>query len=629
MNFLFQEEKTEAFAISAELVDSLGFGTIESLKCVTIGKLNQLMREPLSAFGVKLLKDVFQLEDTQQTQMLESLLYVGKGYNIFNDSTVTSAIFENSQMNETPFGIIIPDGFTMLKVNKSEIFMESFEDDKAFIKGRLASLGLDAQAMVDPMMFSIGAKAGFSKASKQSGSTSVEEKSYLLERRLFKLELRDLHHRGLKVTKAFRNGVERLPSKYKPNDSKVRAAYKDFFDNWGQYLVQSAYGGGSVETKVNVESTSSSKVAELTVRADLDAVFFNLAGGPNVRGGLHARGKKSDQKRMSARLATNHLKWSGGDHQYHKLNLQDVEPEDWSMWNISLASEPEVLTTNMKLTAIHNVVELVDPKKVQGCREAMEDLVGGKFIEMKIREEAEEMKKKYDDSIATTREDVAKRSADTDGPCFPGNANIFVNRNESILSICMKDVVVGDEVLTLTKHGKAIFSEVFMFNHMDRDAIHPFLKFSLDDGGELEISDRHMIFRVTDEEKKTTETIFAEDLSVGDCLLMFDQNSQATKVVRVTAVDKVLETGFYAPITKDGSIIVNNIWSSCYCEVPPYNLESLKYIIDAQSVAHFGMTPFRLMSHIGPMKKFLQVPEGQNMPPAITWAINNMLPYVK
>jgi hypothetical protein len=53
-----------------------------------------------------------------------------------------------------------------------------------------------------------------------------------------------------------------------------------------------------------------------------------------------------------------------------------MDPENWKRWEMSLMEKPEILTTQMSLTPIYRLVRLVDKKKGQGCREALEDILG-------------------------------------------------------------------------------------------------------------------------------------------------------------------------------------------------------------------------------------------------------------
>ena len=111
--------------------------------------------------------------------------------------------------------------------------------------------------------------------------------------------------------------------------------------------------------------------------------------------------------------------------------------------------------------------------------------------------------------------------------------------------ISMDSLEIGDYV----RSGKD-FSRVFSFAHLDLDAEANFLQIHTEGSvAPLEITDKHMLFR-------NDKAVSAEEVSVGD---MLGDN----KVTKITSVKR---TGLYAPITYDGSIVVNGIKSSCYVQ---------------------------------------------------------------
>jgi len=111
--------------------------------------------------------------------------------------------------------------------------------------------------------------------------------------------------------------------------------------------------------------------------------------------------------------------------------------------------------------------------------------------------------------------------------------------------ISMDSLEIGDYV----RSGKD-FSQVFSFAHLDLDAEANFLQIHTEGSvAPLEITDKHMLFR-------NDKAVSAKEVSVGD---MLGDN----KVTKITSVKR---TGLYAPITYDGSIVVNGIKSSCYVQ---------------------------------------------------------------
>jgi len=112
--------------------------------------------------------------------------------------------------------------------------------------------------------------------------------------------------------------------------------------------------------------------------------------------------------------------------------------------------------------------------------------------------------------------------------------------------ISMDSLEIGDYV----RSGKD-FSRVFSFGHLERDVEYDFLQIHTEgSAAPLELTKNHMVF-------SNDKPVRAEQVSVGD---MLGDN-------KVTDIISTKSTGLYAPITYDGSIVVNGIKSSCYVEM--------------------------------------------------------------
>ena len=85
---------------------------------------------------------------------------------------------------------------------------------------------------------------------------------------------------------------------------------------------------------------------------------------------------------------------------------------------------------------------------------------------------------------------------------------------------------------------------------MERDVEHDFLQIHTEgSAAPLELTKNHMVFR-------NDKAVRADEVSVGD--MLGDK--------KVTDITSTKSTGLYAPITYDGSIVVNGIKSSCYVQ---------------------------------------------------------------
>lgn len=81
-----------------------------------------------------------------------------------------------------------------------------------------------------------------------------------------------------------------------------------------------------------------------------------------------------------------------------------------------------------------------------------------------------------------------------------------------------------------------------------------------------------------------TKTKYAEKININDILLVRENNSLVEDVVE--RIEPILLTGVYAPLTKTGTILVNDVAVSCYA------------VVDSQSIAHWSFAPVRIIVNI-------------------------------
>ena len=163
--------------------------------------------------------------------------------------------------------------------------------------------------------------------------------------------------------------------------------------------------------------------------------------------------------------------------------------------------------------------------------------------------------------------------------CFPGVSRVTL---KSGLSIRMRQLQIGDRIKTLGTNGKPMFSEVIGFLHRETGSVAQFYSLEVKGGRVLRSSPQHLVFR---KEKFASQTaVFASDIRLGDFLLISDKNvSYYRAVVRISMVT---ETGVYAPLTEQGSLLVDGVLVSCYAHW------------NSHHVAHLAMAPLRVLYRI-------------------------------
>lgn len=147
----------------------------------------------------------------------------------------------------------------------------------------------------------------------------------------------------------------------------------------------------------------------------------------------------------------------------------------------------------------------------------------------------------------------------------------------------MNQLEIGDKVLSVDSTGSTIYSEVLMFLDRDTEQKREFVKITTSGNSTITVTPAHLLL-VWRPNKKLTNYLFAEKVEEGDQLLV---NSNGILIPqKVVSVTTELLAGFYAPLTQEGTIIVDSIAASCYA------------LIDSQTIAHYSFMPIRTFNKI-------------------------------
>ena len=155
---------------------------------------------------------------------------------------------------------------------------------------------------------------------------------------------------------------------------------QDFFNNWGQYVVVQAYAGGSMEVQLsNTRDEESDGASSLiAARVKISAMMHTVEAsqdGPQVSYGIGGkRGKESlGSDKFFAGSST--INWTGGDTDFQVPSLDNINADLLHQWEQSLSIKPGVLTTDLTLVPIYEIVD--DEDKRLTLRDALDDLLTG------------------------------------------------------------------------------------------------------------------------------------------------------------------------------------------------------------------------------------------------------------
>lgn len=190
-------------------------------------------------------------------------------------------------------------------------------------------------------------------------------------------------------------------------------------------------------------------------------------------------------------------------------------------------------------------------------------------------------------SVCLSDHSVAAKS----GGCFPGEALVTLESG-GLKSI--SDLRPGERVLASAGGGDLVYSEVLAF--LDRDPVSWKLFYTLqtEAGAHLSLTAAHLVFV---SEGNCSEgaapapgalrTVYASEAQPGQCVLVSEgeagQRLREGRLSRIIRVRVRESRGAYAPLTQQGTVVVDGVVASCYA------------VVEQHSLAHWAFSPLRLI----------------------------------
>ena len=170
------------------------------------------------------------------------------------------------------------------------------------------------------------------------------------------------------------------------------------------------------------------------------------------------------------------------------------------------------------------------------------------------------------------------------GGCFPGTSTVSLEGGQTTT---MDRLSIGDRVEALDHKGALVFSEIIAFLHRTPDELMLFLELELDEGAKITLTEDHMIYATSSKTSGDVQLAsvlgnpyFAGHVRLGDTL--YRNNGTSFQKSKVNRISQAVHTGVYAPLTREGTIVVDSMAASCYASFASH------------SIAQASMTPLRL-----------------------------------
>jgi hypothetical protein len=135
---------------------------------------------------------------------------------------------------------------------------------------------------------------------------------------------------------------------------------------------------------------------------------------------------------------------------------------------------------------------------------------------------------------------------------------------------------IGEQVRVINENGQVTYSSIIAFLHRDVNQ-HALYRRIRTETARIELSKRHLIHH------RQKGFIWAEQLNTGDEILVASsEHDKQTQWEEILEISDVHKQGLMAPLTEQGTIIINNIHASCYA------------LVKSHRVAHAALAPYRI-----------------------------------
>uniref|UniRef100_A0A8C2XU02 Hedgehog protein n=1 Tax=Cyclopterus lumpus TaxID=8103 RepID=A0A8C2XU02_CYCLU len=173
------------------------------------------------------------------------------------------------------------------------------------------------------------------------------------------------------------------------------------------------------------------------------------------------------------------------------------------------------------------------------------------------------------------------------GGCFPGEASVTLagGAQKSI-----GELRPGERVLASAGGGEMVYSEVLVFLDRDPATWKLFYTLHTEAGARLSLTAAHLVFVSGGNcsegalaGRGALGTVYASDAQPGQCVLVSRGGARRGRLSRITRVSTGESRGAFAPLTQQGTLVVDGVVASCYA------------VVDQHALAHWAFSPLRLI----------------------------------
>ncbi|KAM8823089.1 sonic hedgehog protein isoform 2-T2 [Spinachia spinachia] len=166
------------------------------------------------------------------------------------------------------------------------------------------------------------------------------------------------------------------------------------------------------------------------------------------------------------------------------------------------------------------------------------------------------------------------------GGCFPGSSTVTLQDGTKK---AVKHLQSGDRVLAGDDGGNPVYTDFIMFIDQDSTTTRLFHVIESDAGQKIALTAAHLLFVGRNATGgKRMSAIFASQVRPGQRVFVFDAERSRLEPVTVNRIYTQEHQGSFAPVTAQGTVVVDQVLASCYA------------VIEDHELAHWALGPVRL-----------------------------------
>ncbi|XP_034024206.1 sonic hedgehog protein A [Thalassophryne amazonica] len=189
------------------------------------------------------------------------------------------------------------------------------------------------------------------------------------------------------------------------------------------------------------------------------------------------------------------------------------------------------------------------------------------------------------------------------GGCFPGSSSVTLqdgSRKE------VRDLRAGDKVLAVDDDGNPVYTDFIMFIDREPNARRIFYVIETDSGHKLTLTAAHLLFVSRNSTERRLSAVFASAVRPGHEVFVFDERRRRLEPKTVKRIYTQAHEGSFAPVTAQGTVVVDQVLASCYAAIQDHRL------------AHWALAPVRLAHWVSSLL-FRSQPEERAHEDGVHW----------